>query len=51
MLSAARIVTPGYGTRVTTALVLNRDGTGAVTEKTWNADGTAGATVTCALAT
>ena len=45
VLSAARVVTPGYGTRVTTALVLDRDGTGVVAEKTWNADGTAGATV------
>ena len=49
VLSAARIVTPGYGTRVTTAVVLDRDGTGAITEKTWNADGTAGPTVRLAV--
>ncbi len=49
VLSAARIVTPGYGTRVTTALVLDRDGTGAIAETTWNADGSAGATVRLAV--
>ncbi len=49
VLSATRIVAPGYGTRVTTALVLDRDGSGRVVEQTWNADGTAGDRVSIAF--
>ena len=38
-----------YGTRVSTALVLDRDGSGWIAERTWRADGTQGATVRAAL--
>ena len=45
VLSPVRIVAGGYGTRVSTALVLDRGGGGRVAERTWNADGSPGATV------
>ncbi|WP_412067605.1 NRDE family protein [Rubrivirga sp. IMCC43871] len=46
VLAPVRIVTDGYGTRVSTALILNHDQTGTITERTWHPDGTAGATET-----
>ncbi|WP_420457300.1 NRDE family protein [Rubrivirga sp.] len=42
LLSPIRIVAGDYGTRVSTALVLDRDGGGAVVEQTWNRGGTSG---------
>lgn len=44
-LSPVRIVTDGYGTRVSTALVLDRDGGGQIAERTWTPDGSSGALV------
>jgi uncharacterized protein with NRDE domain len=41
-LSPVRIVTTGYGTRVSTVLTLDRDGVGEMAERTWRPDGTAG---------
>ncbi|PAP77370.1 NRDE family protein [Rubrivirga marina] len=43
-LSPVRIVADGYGTRVSTALALDRDGGGRVVERTWLPDGSAGTT-------
>ncbi len=40
VLSPVRIVAGDYGTRVSTALVLDRDGSGAIAERTWRRDGT-----------
>ena len=48
-LSAVRIVMPGYGTRVSTALRLDRDGGGHVAERTWTPDGRPGTLVRVAL--
>ncbi|WP_412063140.1 NRDE family protein [Rubrivirga sp. IMCC45206] len=45
VLAPVRIVSDGYGTRVSTALVLDRNGTGTITERTWRADGSRGDTV------
>lgn len=45
VLSPVRILTDGYGTRVSTVLTLDRDGGGRVSERTWNPDGSAGALV------
>ena len=45
VLSPIRIVTDGYGTRVSTVLTLDRDGGGAISERTWTPDGSAGALV------
>ncbi len=42
-LSAVRIVLPGYGTRVSTALTLDPDGSGRMAERTWLPGGSAGA--------
>lgn len=42
VLAAPRIVTPGYGTRVSTALRVAPGGTGRIVEQTWHADGTPG---------
>ncbi|MEM1117197.1 MAG: NRDE family protein [Bacteroidota bacterium] len=39
-LAPMRIVTPDYGTRVSTALVVGRDGRPEAAERTWAADGT-----------
>lgn len=39
-LAPMRIVTPDYGTRVSTALIIGRDGGVDVAERTWAADGT-----------
>jgi len=44
-LSPVRIVADGYGTRVSTALVVDRDGAGRMSEQTWLPDGSAGAVV------
>ena len=44
-LSPVRIVADGYGTRVSTALVVDRDGGGRMAEQTWLPDGSASATV------
>lgn len=44
-LSPVRIVADGYGTRVSTALVIDRDGAGRMAERTWRPDGSAGPTV------
>ena len=41
-LSPMRIVSDGYGTRVSTALTIDGDGNGRIVEQTWNADGTRG---------
>ena len=49
VLSPVRIVTEGYGTRVSTALVINQSGLIRVAERTWNPDGTAGAMVEAEL--
>lgn len=38
-LAPIRIQTEGYGTRVSTALLIRRDGTVEVTERTWTPDG------------
>ena len=45
VLSPVRILTDGYGTRVSTVLTLDRDGGGAISEQTWRPDGSAGALV------
>lgn len=45
LVSAARIVSPGYGTRVSTLLTVARDGHATLVERSWRADGTPGATV------
>ena len=42
-LSPVRIVSDGYGTRVSTSLVLDRSSGGRIAEHTWNADGSPGA--------
>lgn len=44
-LAPMRIVTPDYGTRVSTALVVGRDGRIEAAERTWAADGTEAGTV------
>ena len=44
-LSPLFIRGPRYGTRASTALILGRDGTGSITEKTWGPDGAPGQTV------
>ena len=44
-LSPVRIVTDGYGTRVSTVLTLDRDGGGVMSERTWLPDGSSGALV------
>ena len=49
-LSPVRILADGYGTRVSTALVLDRDGGGQIAERTWEPDGAAGALVTVDIA-
>lgn len=49
VLSPVRIVAGDYGTRVSTALVLDRDGGGTVSERTWRPDGTAAGTRSVAL--
>lgn len=43
VLAAPRIVTPAYGTRVTTVLRVGTDGSASLTEQTWAADGSPGA--------
>ena len=48
-LSPAFIVAEGYGTRVSTALTLDRDGGAAVAERTWEPGGAAGETVRVAF--
>lgn len=48
-LSPVRILTDGYGTRVSTVLTLDRDGGGAISEQTWRADGSAGPSAELAL--
>lgn len=50
VLSPVRIVTDGYGTRVSTALLLDRNGGGRMAERTWQPDGTEGTTVAVDLA-
>lgn len=45
LVSAPRIVSPGYGTRVSTLLTLTDDGRATLVERTWHVDGTPGATV------
>ncbi len=45
LVSSPRIVSPGYGTRVSTLLRLSVDGHATLVERTWLPDGTAGATV------
>ena len=49
VLSPAFIVAEGYGTRVSTALTLDRGGAVAVAERTWRAGGAAGETVRVAF--
>lgn len=44
-LSPVRIVADGYGTRVSTAVVLDRADGGVMVERTWQPDGSEGATV------
>ena len=49
VLSPVRIVGPGYGTRVSTVLVMDADGRGRIAERTWLPDGSEGATVEMTL--
>lgn len=49
LLSAPRIVAPGYGTRVSTVLTLASDGRATLVERTWTPDGSAGGTVRLTL--
>lgn len=49
MLSAPRIVAPGYGTRVSTVLTLAADGRASLVERTWAPDGSPGGTVRLTL--
>ncbi len=50
VLAPVRIVTDGYGTRASTAVVLNEGGAGSITERTWRPDGSMGDTVSQPLA-
>ncbi len=49
VLSPVRIVAGDYGTRVSTALVLDRDGAGEVVEQTWRRDGAPGPRVSARI--